>query len=84
MIIIFKAFLVSKKLLKETCGYKTPVCDRLNKTSTTKHKQITFRKFKFVDHLIREMLAFTADFLNYILTNISYSLRMFSKFLHEI
>ena len=45
--------------------------------------QITLRKFNFVDHLIREMLTFTADFVNYSLTNISYFLRMFSKFLHE-
>ena len=42
--IIFKIFLVSKKLLKDTCGYKTPVCDRLNKTSTTKHKPANYFK----------------------------------------
>ena len=33
--ISFKAFLVGKKLLKDTCRYKIPVCDRFHKTFTS-------------------------------------------------
>ena len=42
--IIFKAFLATKKLLKDTWGYKTPFCDKLNKTSIRKHKPANYFK----------------------------------------
>ena len=65
-------------------GIKPPsVIDLTKHLPQNINQQITLRKFNFVDHLIREMLTFTADFVNYSLTNISYFLRMFSKFLHE-
>ena len=63
--ISFKDFLVSKKLLKDTCGYKIPVWDRLNKTFTPKHnQQITLKRFNSADHQIRETLTFTADLIS--------------------
>ena len=42
--ISFKAFLIGKKLLKDTCGNKIPVRDRLNKTFTPKHKPTNYFK----------------------------------------
>ena len=79
-----KLFWLARNYWKTLTGIKP-----LSGIGLTKHlqqninQQITLRKFSFVDHLIREILTLTADFVNYTLTNISYFLRTFSKFLHE-
>ena len=71
--ISFKAFLVGKELLKDTCGLKIPVWDRLNKTFTPKHKpQNYFKEIQFRGSPNpRNFDIYSGfNFMNYTITNI--------------
>ena len=71
--ISFKAFLVGKELLKDTCGLKIPVWDRLNKTFTPKHKpQNYFKEIQFRGSPNpRKFDIYSGfNFMNYTITNI--------------
>ena len=79
-----KLFWLARNYWKKLVAIKPPsVIDLTKHLPQNINQQITLGKFNFVDHLIREMLAFAADFVNYTLTNTSYFLLTFSKFLHE-
>ena len=71
--ISFKAFLVGKELLKDTCGLKIPVWDRLNKTFTPKHKPKNYFKeiqFRGSPNPRNFDIYSEFNFMNYTITNI--------------